>query len=131
MEAKKSPLQHYLNSLVLWSSLLLDKFSHLMVKNHDLSSVFLQINRKFCLLLNSGCILVVVLVFTDFFLLLLLKGFSLLQAQRYFNVVVDLSDLKKRAQAIQEKENIFCVIVVSANPKKTEKYLNYFCAPCK
>lgn len=101
MEAKKSPLQYYLNALVLCSSLLVDKMSLFMMKNPDLSSVFLQNNRNPGLLLNSNSSLVI--VFTDFSVL---KGFSLLQPQVYFKVVVGLSISKGCSTDLRDGENI-------------------------
>lgn len=101
MEAKKSPLQYYLNALVLCFSLLVDKTSLFMMKSPDLSSVFLQKNRNPGLLLNSNSSLVI--VFTDFSVL---KGFSLLQLQVYFKVVVGLSISKGCSTDLRDGENI-------------------------
>lgn len=113
-----------LNSLVLCS--VLYKISHFMVKNPDLSSVFLQGSRKPCLLLNSNCILVIVLLFWIFLIthmLFIASGLKVFKSNSW------PKSSEKGCSSNLGNEKHFCVIVISANPKYIKKILKLFLCP--
>lgn len=103
--SKKISIAILLKCLDLCSSLLGDKMSLLMMENPDLSTVFCQIYKNPCLQFNSSSSSVTVLVFTNFSIL---KGFSLLQSQVYFKVVIGLSISKGCSTNLRDGETILC-----------------------
>lgn len=70
----------------------------LMMKNPDLSSLFHQMNRNPCVHFNSNSGLEIVLDFINFSIF---KGFSLLQSQVYFKVLIGVSISPKHLRGAQ------------------------------